>query len=348
MRGRSRAILEPHVARVIVVSPSDTGIRQARAKTDRLDARALAQAAVGGPARRGVDAGRAHPRDAPPARAPVAARARALAREERDPRGVDALPEGPPAGVGSVRRQGPRAGWPSSSSPLTERETVDSAMRQVDFLDARSPQVEQLIAAEALSWPEVKRLMTVPGVNVIVAATFMAAVGDIRRFPDRRKLTAYLGLDPRVRQSGAGPATHGHISKQGSSSARHALVEACWSTVRQPGPIAGFYQRIKARRGHSIAIVASARKLACLFWCLLTPRRGLRLRAALADQEEDAPPRAAGRRSALPGRPRRLVDQRRDAPRRTRARAPSPARLRAHRQRPPTAEGRERDTGPRI
>ena len=73
-----------------------------------------------------------------------------------------------------------------------------------------------------------------------------------------------------MRQSGAAPAAHGHISKQGSGSARHALVEACWTTVRQPGPIAGFYQRIKARRGHSIAIVASARKLACLFWCLLT------------------------------------------------------------------------------
>jgi transposase len=153
---------------------------------------------------------------------------------------------------------------------VTERETVDSATRQVTFLDAEIAEVEKLIAADALSWPQVKRLMSVPGVNVIVAATFMAAVGDIHRFPDRRKLTAYLGLDPRVRQSGAGPATHGHISKQGSSSARHALVEACWSTVRQPGPIAGFYQRIKARRGHSIAIVASARKLACLFWCLLT------------------------------------------------------------------------------
>ena len=80
----------------------------------------------------------------------------------------------------------------------------------------------------------------------------------------------YLGLDPRVRQSGAGPANQGHISKQRSSSARHALVEACWSTVRQPGSIAGFYQRVRARRGHSIAIVASARKLACLFWRLLT------------------------------------------------------------------------------
>jgi hypothetical protein len=112
--------------------------------------------------------------------------------------------------------------------------------------------------------------MTVPGVNVIVAAAFMAAVGDIARFRDRRKLTGYLGLDPRVRQSGSTPATHGHISKQGSSSARHALVEASWSVVQQPGPIAGFYSRVKARRGHSIAIVAVARKLACLFWCLLT------------------------------------------------------------------------------
>jgi transposase len=60
-------------------------------------------------------------------------------------------------------------------------------LRQVDFLDTEIAAVDQLVAAEALGWPEVKRLMTVPGVNVIVAATFMAAVGDIRRFPDRRK-----------------------------------------------------------------------------------------------------------------------------------------------------------------
>jgi transposase len=194
--------------------------------------------------------------------------------------------------------------------------------------------------------------MTVPGVNVIVAATFMAAVGDIRRFGDRRKLTAYLGLDPKVRQSGAAPANHGHISKQRSNSARHALVEACWSTVRQPGPIAAFYQRIRARRGHSIAIVASARKLASLFWCLLTRGEDLRLRPALAHPEEDAPPRAAGRRPALQGRPPRLVDQRRDAPRRTRARRTGRARLQAQRRRlarhPAANGGRECDTGARI
>src|SRR5215218_4961077 len=262
-------ILEPHVARVIVVSPSDTGIRQARAKTDRLDARALARLLWVGQLE-GVwtpdERIRALRRRL--ARRSQLVRSRTRAKNEIHAVLMRCLKDRPPAsdlfGVKGRR-------WLAEQQlPVTERETVDSAARQVDFLDAEIAEVERLIAAEALSWGEVKRLMTVPGVNVIVAATFMAAVGDIGRFPDRRKLTAYLGLDPRVRQSGAAPAAHGHISKQGSSSARHVLVEACWSTVRQPGPIAGFYQRVKARRGHSIAIVASARKLACLFWCLLT------------------------------------------------------------------------------
>jgi transposase len=263
------AIIEPHVARVIVVSPSDTGIRQARAKTDRLDARALARLLWAGQLD-GVwtpdERIRAMRRRL--ARRAQLVRARSRAKNEIHAVLMRCLKDRPP--VSDLFGVKGRAWLAEQQLALTERETVDSAMRQVAFLDSEIAQVDTLIAAEALSWPEVKRLMTVPGANVIVAATFMAAVGDIRRFPDRRKLTAYLGLDPRVRQSGVGPATHGHISKQGSSSARHALVEACWSTVRQPGPIAGFYQRVRARRGHSIAIVASARKLACLFWCLLT------------------------------------------------------------------------------
>ena len=177
---------------------------------------------------------------------------------------------GPPAVRRRVRRQGPASGSQGSSWRSEERETVDAAMRQIEFLDSEISEVERLIAQAALESAEIKRLMSVPGVNVIVAASFMAAIGDIHRFESPRKLVGYLGLDPRVRQSGAGPATHGHISKQGSVRARHALVEACWTTVRQPGPLHAFYQRIRARRGHSVAIVAAARKLACLFWCLLT------------------------------------------------------------------------------
>jgi transposase len=262
-------ILESHVARVIVVSPNDTGIRQARAKPDRLDARTLAKLLWAGE----LDGVWTPDERIRAMRRRLARRAQLVHARTRAKNEVHAalmrwLKDRPPASDlfgGKGRR------WLAEQDlPVCERETVDSAVRQVDFLDTEIAQVEQRIAAEALSWPDVTRLMTVPGVNVIVAATFMAAVGDIRRFGDRRKLTAYVGLDPRVRQSGAAPAAHGHISKQGSVSARHALVEACWSTVRQPGPIAGFYQRIRARRGHSIAIVASARKLGCLFWCLLT------------------------------------------------------------------------------
>ena len=48
------------------------------------------------------------------------------------------------------------------------------------------------------------------------------------------------------------------------------MVEAAFSVVRQPGPLHAFYERLRSRRGHQIAVVASARKLACLFWCLLT------------------------------------------------------------------------------
>jgi transposase len=98
----------------------------------------------------------------------------------------------------------------------------------------------------------------------------MAAVGDPRRFFSSRKLVAYLGLDPKVRQSGEAPARSGRISKRGSATARWALVEAAWSVVGQPGPLHAFYDRTRARRGHGKAIVATARKLTVLFWCMLT------------------------------------------------------------------------------
>ena len=112
--------------------------------------------------------------------------------------------------------------------------------------------------------------MTVPGVNLICAASFIAAVGNPNRFLTSRKLVAYLGLDPKVKQSGEEPARSGRISNAG------------------PRPLAGRWSRPPGRRcsnpdrctpsmngrrpgaGHGKAIVATARKLAILFWCMLT------------------------------------------------------------------------------
>jgi transposase len=104
----------------------------------------------------------------------------------------------------------------------------------------------------------------------MTATTFIAAVGDIRRFRDPSKLVSYLGLDPKVRQSGSGPARHGRISKQGAAQVRHMLAEAAIVAVNTAGPMRAFYERVRMRRGRRIAIVAVARKLTVLFWHLLT------------------------------------------------------------------------------
>jgi transposase len=109
--------------------------------------------------------------------------------------------------------------------PVDKRLTLDGCLRQVDFLDGEIGTLDGEIAKQALAWPEVLRLMSVPGVNVQTAATFMAAIGDVGRFSSPGKLVSYLGLDPRVRQSGNAAARHGRISKaappsRGTCSAR--------------------------------------------------------------------------------------------------------------------------------
>jgi transposase len=262
-------ILEPHVAKVIVVSPGDTGITQARAKTDRLDARTLAKLLWAGE----LDAvwtpdelTRVLRRRL--ARREQLVRARRNAKNEVHAVLMRRLVGRPPVSdlFGVKGRQWLRR----LELPVEECETVEGCMRHIEFLDTEIAEVERLIARYALSCSDARRLMSVPGVNVICAATFLAAIGDIRRFPTSRQLVGYLGLDPKVRQSGSSPARRGRISKQGSPSARWALVEAAFSAVRQPGPLHAFYERIRVRRGYGIAVVAAARKLAVLFWCMLT------------------------------------------------------------------------------
>lgn len=113
-------------------------------------------------------------------------------------------------------------------------------MRQIEFLDAEIADIDRLIADQTLRSGDARHLLTVPGVNVVCAATFLAAIGDIRGFRTSQQLVAYLGLNPKVRQSGSEPARLGRISKQGSSQARWALVKATHSVILQPGPCARF------------------------------------------------------------------------------------------------------------
>jgi transposase len=114
--------------------------------------------------------------------------------------------------------------------------------------------------------------MTISGVGPVTALALCALIGPIARFARPNKLVGYLGLDPRVRQSGEHVAWTGHISRQGQAHARGLLVEAALGAVDSAGPLRAFYLRVRARRGAQVAAVAAARKLAVIMWHLLTKR----------------------------------------------------------------------------
>jgi transposase len=154
--------------------------------------------------------------------------------------------------------------------PDDERRAVQALLRQLDFHAQELGLIDAELARVALGCENTRRLMTIPGVDVTVAMSITAAVGDFSRFASPNKLVRYLGLNPRVKQSGGQPASHGPITKQGRAHARGMLVEAAWVAVKTPGPLPAFFERVRARRGMQIAVVATARKLAVLCWHMIT------------------------------------------------------------------------------
>lgn len=74
--------------------------------------------------------------------------------------------------------------------PEDERDTLDAALRQIDFLTEEVTKIERDLAQFALDSPQTKRLMTVPGVGLITAVAFLAQVDEIGRFADPRQLSA--------------------------------------------------------------------------------------------------------------------------------------------------------------
>jgi transposase len=106
-----------------------------------------------------------------------------------------------------------------------------------------------------LGRPEVLRLMTVPGIDATVWRC-RSWPRSVTRFRTRKKLAAYLGLNPRVRQSGGQPASHGRITKAGSAHARGMLVVAAWPASKASGPLRAFYQRVATRRCASACLAS--------------------------------------------------------------------------------------------
>lgn len=263
-------LLEARVARVVVSNPLKTrAIAEAKVKTDKVDAATLAKllAADFLPGVWVADD------ETQALRRQVARRAHLVRQRTRLKNQVQSIlhrnlvARCPAADLFGIKG---RRWLTEQPLPADELQAVDALLRQLDFHGQELRIIDASLAKIALGSVEVKRLMTIPGVDATVALSIVSAVGDFSRFSSPDRLVSYLGLNPRVRQSGGQPASHGRITKQGRAHARGMLVEAAWAACKTPGPLRAFFERIRARRGMQIAVVATARKLACLCWHMIT------------------------------------------------------------------------------
>jgi transposase len=263
-------VLGPYVARVIVANPLQVkAIAHARIKTDKIDAGVLASLRAADflpevwlpdPATERL-------------RRLVARRNQVVRHRTRIKNEVHAIlhahlvPPCPHADLfGKLGR-----GWLGRQTlPEDEVAAIGRHLRELDRLGEDLAVLDREVAQSVSGDPAVKRLLTITGVNLTVAAGIVAAIGDVARFSCPEKLVSYFGLNPRVRQSGLGLAQHGRISKHGRAHARAMLVEAAWAASKAPGPLRAFFLRIRAKKGMQVAAVAVARKLAVLCWHLLT------------------------------------------------------------------------------
>jgi transposase len=289
-------VLSPYVARVIVANPLQVkAIAHARIKTDKIDAGVLAslRAADFLPEVWVPDA------ETERLRRLVARRNQVVRHRTRVKNEIHAILAAhlvPPCPHAELFNGPGRAWLAKQVLPDDERATIDRHLRELDRLGEDLAVLDREIGVAVADDPAVKRLLTIAGANATVAAGLVAAIGDVRRFSSPQKRVSYFGLNPRVRQSGLGLAQHGRISKVGRAHARALLVEAAWAAAKAPGPLHAFFVRIRARRGHQVAAVATARKMAVLVWHLLTKEADyLWARPALVAQKVRALELQAGR-----------------------------------------------------
>ena len=223
-------ILEPHVAEVVLAHAKQVrAISHARIKTDKIDAKVLARPAGRRPDPGGVDRRRARADAAPAGLAPARrwssgarrSRTRSRAALHRNLKGRN--PASDPFG-----KKG-RAWIAAQQLPIDERLTVDAGLRQLDFLGDELAQIDRLIAQQVLDDADVRRLLTIPGIDVVTAATLVAVIGDVRRFPTPRHLVGYLGPapdDPPVGQrAGASrPPVEGGLGRRPTRARRGRVV----------------------------------------------------------------------------------------------------------------------------
>ena len=225
--GNAQAVVEvvaPFVGRVVIANPRQVHlIARARIKTDVIDATVLARLYASG----FLPQVWAPDQKTMSLRRQVTRRNQIVRQRVRLKTMIQAIlhahlvPQCPHADITGPKGRAWLKGQPL---PVDEDDAIERHLREYDRLTDDLRVLERELARDALASVETKRLMTIPGIDMVVAIGLLAAIGPIDRFANPERLVAFLGLNPSVHQSGNGLARHGRITKQGPC---HVMPARC-------------------------------------------------------------------------------------------------------------------------
>jgi transposase len=109
---------------------------------------------------------------------------------------------------------------------------------------------------------QVKLLESIPGIGPVVATTLVAEIGDINQFKSGKALVAFAGLDPKVKQSGAGLKHNTKLTKRGSPYIRQVLFQSSRVASIHDPELRAYYEKKRAEgKYYKEAVVAISRKM---------------------------------------------------------------------------------------
>lgn len=148
---------------------------------------------------------------------------------------------------------------------------LEQALERLRFLQEQRAIVDDLIDQQAQTNQDAVLLKTIPGVGWFSALLLASAIDGVERFPDAEHLVSYAGLAPSTRQSGNVTRT-GPISKQGNSKMRWVLIQNAWQAIRRSKRFRKKFMKIGRKKNAKTAITVVARKMLTVAYFMLSRR----------------------------------------------------------------------------
>jgi transposase len=148
---------------------------------------------------------------------------------------------------------------------------LEDGFSDLRHAEAKREKFRKLMAAEILHTPALLRMVRIFGLRHITVYALAAYIGKIERFRSPKKLVAYIGLNPRVLDSGES-SVRGSLAGGGRRDLRSLLIEAAHCIFRHKSasnPLHTWAWSVHFRKGRNIAVVAVARKMVTALWYLL-------------------------------------------------------------------------------